>query len=220
MEASVPDPGWYPDPSGSPNWRFWDGTQWTEQTKGYFGSVRELLGQSLVLRRDGLNPKAEDLMHGDEVVVRLGWGGLMNRMQGDLTVESGEGSWKIDQQGLLPPRHVFFDNSGQIAVMTWQITAGTGTLTFNDGRVFTWKDEWVERGKNRVSPKHRGQWWLWDAAGVAVVGAAHDGDTTTVQLNPAAAGVPELSLFAGLGAYLVLRWLDSQVHRDNRRRDF
>src|SRR4051794_14584777 len=219
MEASVPEPGWYPDPSGSPNWRYWDGTQWTEQTKGYFRSVRELLGTSVWLKRDGLNPKAEDLMAGDEVVVRLGWGGLLNRMQGDLTVESGEGAWRIDQQGLLPPRHVFFDATGQIGVMTWQITSGTGTLTMSDGRVFVWKDEWIQLDRNRYSPKHQSQWWLWDNAGRAVIGGAHDGVTTTVQLLPDTGDVPELPLFAGLSAYLVMRWLDSLVHRDQRRRN-
>ena len=25
-------PGWYPDPSGAPHQRYWDGTQWTEHT--------------------------------------------------------------------------------------------------------------------------------------------------------------------------------------------
>jgi len=214
MEASVPAPGWYRDPSGSPNWRYWDGTQWTQQTKGYFRSVRELLGQALVLRRDGLNPKAEDLMWGDEVVVRLGWGGLINRMQGDVTVESGEGSWRIDQQGLLPPRHVILDHTGQIAVMNWQITSGKGTLTFGDGRVYTWRHEWVQVERHRVNPNHRGQWWLWDAGGRAVIGAAHADHVTSVQVPADAVDVRELALFAGLGAYFVLRWLDSQVNRD------
>src|SRR5690349_17119034 len=113
MDASVPQPGWYPDPNGAPCWRYWDGTQWTEQTQSYFRSIRDLIGQSLVLHRDGLNPKAEDLKFGDEVVVRLAWGGLVNRMQGDVTVESGEAGFRIDQQGLLPPRQVLFDSSGQ-----------------------------------------------------------------------------------------------------------
>ena len=31
---SVP-PGWYPDPSGAPVQRFWDGNAWTAQTAGY-----------------------------------------------------------------------------------------------------------------------------------------------------------------------------------------
>jgi hypothetical protein len=214
MEASVPAPGWYPDPSGSPNWRYWDGTQWTDQTKGYFRSIRDLLGQQLVLRRGGLNPKAEDLLYGEEVVVRLGWGGLMNRMQGDLTVESDEGWWKIDQQGLLPPKHVFFDHTGQIAVMTWSLTMGKGTLTFNDGRVYTWKDEWVKIERHRINPDHRGQWWLWDASGRAVIGAAQGNHTTTVQLLPGTEDIRELPLFAAFAAYFVLRWLDSQVHHD------
>jgi hypothetical protein len=214
MAATVPPPGWYPDPNGTPNWRYWDGTAWSEQTKSYFRSIRETLGQSLVLHRDGLNPKAEDLMLGDEVVVRLGWGGLINRMQGDLTVESSDGSWRIDQQGLLPPRHVFFDHTGQIAVMSHKLTQGISVLGFNDGRQFTWKPEWVKVERHRYGPKHQGQWWLWDANGRAVIGAAHDRVTTTVGINAEAGDVPELALLAALGAYLVLRWLDSQAHHD------
>ena len=215
MEASVPAPGWYPDPNGLPVWRYWDGTQWTDQAKSYFRSIRDLLGQQLVLRRDGLNPKAEDLLYGEEVVVRLGWGGLINRMQGDVTVESDEGSWRIDQQGLLPPRHVFFDHTGQIAVMTWQLMGGSGTLTFNDGRVYTLKAEWAKVDRRRVGlQNHRGQWWLWDQTGRAVIGAAHADQVTLVQIPATSGDVRELPLFAGLGAYFVLRWLDSQVQRD------
>ena len=32
MNASLPPAGWYPDPSGGPDRRFWDGTAWTEAT--------------------------------------------------------------------------------------------------------------------------------------------------------------------------------------------
>lgn len=31
--SSSPQPGWYPDPSGSANVRWWDGNQWTEHTQ-------------------------------------------------------------------------------------------------------------------------------------------------------------------------------------------
>src|SRR5215212_4621871 len=29
----APPPGWYPDPSGAPQQRWWDGQQWTQQTQ-------------------------------------------------------------------------------------------------------------------------------------------------------------------------------------------
>jgi hypothetical protein len=31
--TSSPDAGWYPDPGGSGNERYWDGTRWTDQTR-------------------------------------------------------------------------------------------------------------------------------------------------------------------------------------------
>ena len=30
-------PGWYPDPSGAPHQRYWDGAQWTDDTAPYAG---------------------------------------------------------------------------------------------------------------------------------------------------------------------------------------
>jgi membrane protease YdiL (CAAX protease family) len=32
----LPIPGWYPDPTGAPQWRFWDGRQWTVHVSPYF----------------------------------------------------------------------------------------------------------------------------------------------------------------------------------------
>ena len=32
MSDALPDPGWYPDPSGSPLLRWWDGERWTDTT--------------------------------------------------------------------------------------------------------------------------------------------------------------------------------------------
>ena len=212
----APTAGWYDDPRDGGKLRYWDGAAWTAQSQSYFLPIRDALGQTLVLHGGGLVPKAEDLKLGDQVVVRLGWGGLMDRFSGDLTLESDSGSWRIDQQGLLPPRHVIFGATGQVAAMEWQLTKGTGTLTFTDGRRFVWDDEWTKVDRWATPVRHAGQWWLWDTSGRAVIGAAHDGTTTTVQANPAAAEIPELALLAGLGTYLVLRWLDTQVHRDRR----
>ena len=33
MSQSAHPPGWYPDPSGAPQQRWWDGTQWTQHTQ-------------------------------------------------------------------------------------------------------------------------------------------------------------------------------------------
>ena len=31
---STPTPGWYADPAGTPQLRWWDGNQWTDQYRG------------------------------------------------------------------------------------------------------------------------------------------------------------------------------------------
>ena len=41
--ASVP-PGWYPDPSGTSTWRWWDGLQWTEHLHPVPGPAQPHLG--------------------------------------------------------------------------------------------------------------------------------------------------------------------------------
>ncbi|WP_037235840.1 DUF2510 domain-containing protein [Rhodococcus wratislaviensis] len=33
MTTPTPSPGWHPDPEGTPQLRWWDGTQWTSATK-------------------------------------------------------------------------------------------------------------------------------------------------------------------------------------------
>ena len=33
MNSSSPDPGWYPDPRKPTRYRYWDGSQWTDQTR-------------------------------------------------------------------------------------------------------------------------------------------------------------------------------------------
>ena len=42
MTAPIPPPDWYPDPSGAPTQRYWDGYKWGDYK--YTGeSVRQLL---------------------------------------------------------------------------------------------------------------------------------------------------------------------------------
>ena len=36
-----PAPGWYPDPSGAPYQRYWDGVAWTAQTAGGYPAVAQ-----------------------------------------------------------------------------------------------------------------------------------------------------------------------------------
>ncbi len=216
MSTAAPSPGWYADPAGAPQWRYWDGVQWTEQAQSWFLDARTAVGQTLELRRGGvgLGGKPDDLRLGDGVVARLTWGGIMNRFSGDLTVQADDGAWRLDQQGLLQPRVLIFDPSGQVGRYEWQNIQKGGPLTFADGRWYQWASEFISRGMVHDSS----QWWLWDSRQRAVLGARVERGTTTVNLRPEAGEVPEIGRLAGLAAYLVLRWLDAQASRRSRRR--
>jgi len=43
--SSAP-PGWYRDPHSLARWRWWDGTEWTEATRGNAGAVARLVRES------------------------------------------------------------------------------------------------------------------------------------------------------------------------------
>jgi hypothetical protein len=52
MSLSPPSlipPGWYPDPSGSRQWRVWTGTQWSEMTRPYGENPSTRLAPNLTL---------------------------------------------------------------------------------------------------------------------------------------------------------------------------
>jgi hypothetical protein len=210
--------GWYPDPAGSPCWRYWDGAAWTERTQGWFRPARDAIGATLVLDRGGFGNAPEDLKLGNETVVRLAWGGLVNRMSGDVELQAADGRWRLDQQGLLDPKVVIHDGDGggQVALYEWRKAQGDGTLTFSDGRQLAWAAEWTDRGSLSRSNDQAGQWWLWDGQRRAVLGGALAGQELSVSLRPEAAAIPELGLATGLAAFLVVRWWDSQAKRDRR----
>lgn len=56
QSSNAVPPGWYPDPSGSRQWRVWNGAAWSELTRPYGESVRQArvasqLGLIVALRR-------------------------------------------------------------------------------------------------------------------------------------------------------------------------
>jgi hypothetical protein len=145
MSSAATPAGWFPDPSGAPCWRYWDGAAWTERTQRWFRPARDAVGATLVLDRGGVGNAPEDLKLGPETVVRLAWGGLTNRMTGDLEVQAADGRWHLDQQGVLHPKVVIHGAGGQVALYEWRKAQGDGTLTFSDGRRLAWAAEWTER---------------------------------------------------------------------------
>jgi hypothetical protein len=216
VTSAVTPAGWYADPSGAPCWRYWDGAAWTDRTQGWFRPARDAIGTTLVLDRGGVGNKPEDLKLGSESVVRLAWGGMLNRLTGDLEVQSADGRWRLDQQGLLHPKVVITSAAGQVGLYDWRAARGDGTLSFADGRRLEWAAERAEIGNPYRSNDQSGQWWMWDAQRRAVLGGALAAQQITVTLRPEAAEIPELGLVTGLAAFLVVRWWDSQAKRDRR----
>jgi hypothetical protein len=41
--AKPPPKGWYPDPTGAPQWRIWNGTTWSEHVRGFSAPVPPLV---------------------------------------------------------------------------------------------------------------------------------------------------------------------------------
>ena len=215
MSAASPPAGWFPDPAGTPCWRFWDGAQWTEQTRSWFASIRDLLGQDLRLHRGGITAKADDLKLGEAVAARLAWGGIMSRAGGDTTVQTAEGAWRLDQQGFLHAKVLVFEavSGQQVALFEWGGALRSGTLRLADGRAFQWVNESWRRNRARVgirSMAYVATWWMMAPDGRPVVGAHLEEGVITVRPLPEGAEVPELALLVPLAAYLVMRWWDSQ----------
>lgn len=217
MTSPAPAAGWYPDPGGQPCWRRWDGAAWTEETRGYFRPIADAVGGTLTLHQGGLSAKADDLKLGEDVVARVAWGGLVNRMAGDATAQASDGSWRLDQQGLLHPKISIFGSSGQIGLYEWKHSSGGGALTFADGRALTWAAELADIGVRSRANDQRGRWWLWDAQRQALLGAALEATEITVSILPAAAALPHLGLHTCLAAVLVMRWWDQSAGRDTYR---
>lgn len=216
MTAGAPPPDWYADPAGAPFWRYWDGGAWTEQLRPWFASVRDAVGQTLRLDQGGITADADDVKLGDAVVARLVWGGAMSRAGGDATVQTGEGVWRLDQQGFLHAKVVVLDaaTGAQVAVFEWADALRRGTLALADGTSLRWAAERVARNRARVgirSMSYVGNFWLYDPEGQPVIGAdLAEGVITISPLAPSAA-LPQLSLLVALAGYFVLRWWDSQT---------
>ena len=220
MTQSAPPPGWYADPAGAPWWRYWDGAAWTDQTRPWFASMREAVGQELRMDQGGLTAKADDLKLGDQVVARLAWGGMMERVGGDATVQTAEGAWRLDQQGFLHAKVVILDPTSAAAagVLEWADGLRRGTLALAGGRTFQWAAEAIIRNRLRVgirSMSYIGTWWLYDPTGRPVIRAHLEEGVITITPLPESGDLPELALLVPLAAYCVLRWWDSRPSGDD-----
>ena len=214
MGTAAPSPGWYADPAGAPRWRYWDGRQWTDQTREWFLAARTALGQSLDLHRgSALGGEPDDLRLGEGIVARLAWGGIVDRFSGDVTVQAAEGTWRLDQKGLRQAKLAILGPQGRVGLYERQKIKKGGPLTFADGRSYRWAGEPITRGILSPSFDKSSQWCLLDPQERAVLGARLERRRVTVTLAPEAAEVPDLGLLAGLGAYLVLRWWDERSGR-------
>lgn len=215
-ESQQAAPGWYPDPSGTPNWRWWDGTRWTETTEPYLTRLAEVSDQAITLDEgSGLGVGENRMFAGEALVGRLLWGGLKNRLTGDATFITAEGACGADGRGLIDRKvHLLRADSGQeIGRFDYAGFSGkNGVLNLSDGRTLHW-------GAGRTWSSMNwgpdwGEWYLSSPNGDTVLSAfTHDREGYRVTISPEAREEPWLPLMVPLAFYLLVKWQDTQASR-------
>ena len=219
-------------------WRYWDGTGWTEYTSGRLAPMTEAVGRSLILEQQSIKGPQDRIRLGEAVVGRFSW---RHRLGGDVIASSADSSWRFDEQraGLLsvPTVHVFTPAGAEVA-----------SFQFHDGRRMSWGGFWLSptAGGPRLyqwTPSATSQdqlrisfgstwgieeeWGYWDVFNPEQVpvlrgraswkggrwittptGQASMGGHIELAIEAAAGSEPNLSLLALFGVYLLLRWVD------------
>ncbi|PZR94323.1 MAG: hypothetical protein DLM67_12530 [Candidatus Nephthysia bennettiae] len=150
-------------------------------------------GQALRWVQRSAGKQAYELRAGDEVTGSLVW------QRGTLAVgKVGDRRWTIQREGFWHPRiTVRVEESELNTVVLHQSWRGGGILELTSGRMVRFK----------AANVWRSQWDWQEAEGEALVRfRSRQGFNSGAELEimPAAAGFPELSLLAVLGWYLIL----------------
>ncbi|HXF06806.1 MAG TPA: hypothetical protein VNM72_15540 [Blastocatellia bacterium] len=157
---------------------------------------REVVGQELMWVQPKRLTRRYELRVGEDVLATLQW----QEMFGSLAVaESADGQWTLKRSGFLRARVTIrvagSDCDSAVFVAGWW---GNGILEFLGGPRFIWKPLNFWRSE-----------WAWTGVDGALLLRVKRKFTWTkvegrVQIEPTAGSVPQLSLLAILGWYLVV----------------
>jgi hypothetical protein len=156
--------------------------------------LAEVVGQELRWVRPSARRKYDELRSGEEVVARIDW------QKGSLAVaQVGDGRWTFKRQGFWRQRVTVRQEGSEVDIAGFDLGwSGGGTLDPGAGRRFRWGSANFWRSS-----------WQWTAEdGTPLVRfVAKQGWTKmegVVEIEPAAADLPEFPLLVTLGWYLLV----------------
>jgi hypothetical protein len=159
--------------------------------------ISETADQELLWIQPAARKREHELRAGEEVVATLRF------QRGSLADAEADGHhWTFKRQGFWQPRVTVrvAGSDADIAIFRphW---AGGGTLELADGRAVRlasanfWQSEWVWQEKDRPVIRFKGRHGIVKAKGA-------------VEIQPGAAGLPDIPLLVLLGWYLILLHAD------------
>jgi hypothetical protein len=149
-------------------------------------SINDYSGQELQWIHPNLLSAQYQLRAGEEVLARLHWQGAFTSR---VHVDTADGSWMIERKGIRQTITVLaLDSHTELATITRGIS-GQATLLFADGREYRWQCSSFWRDV-----------WTW--VNTESTPLLHVKRGAHVQLEPAAQGLPDVTLLSALGWYL------------------
>lgn len=114
-DGSPPEAGWYPDPRNSSKEWFWDGSEWTNQSRSTVG-----------------DPPAQDAPAPTAAV------------RPDIDTAAGHMNWKLGSRREIKrlPSHLH-DGESVVEMACGAYGGGTGLLVLTDQRIFFLRDGWT-----------------------------------------------------------------------------
>ena len=149
-------------------------------------SLSECIGQELQWVHPHLLKSEYELRTGDELLARIYSKGAFSSQ---VFIETADGNWMIERKGLHQTIRVLLPDTDIELATIKREGSEQATLVFPDGHAYRWQrtsfwhDDWTWLNNEGIQLLH-------------VKGGAH------IQLEPAAQGMPELTLLITLGWYL------------------
>ncbi len=159
--------------------------------------LREYVGKTLQWRRPHFFSTSYELCTGDQTLAYVQRTGILKQC---AIAEAENQQWMFQREGLMGRKSVIYPgvsgeqepNEAAFALASIQPGwNGTGTLSFHDGRVYTWT--------------RTGNWrpvWSWVGPGNKILLSIKRG--RQLEIAPAASDLPDLALLSLFGIYLIL----------------